>query len=207
MRLIRDAQARAFAANIRAQSTILAATDQTVTSKLNTIGASLTGFEFRESPFPEEPPPPPVPMPPYQPKVWGACKVSGADPNKVVRTFHRAPLTAGFNSLPGGDSQLYCGNDKYGFLHIANDHGQDWLNVATSRFPGAGNWRDLADYSISATLANPERVEYRQDNNTFTVYRDIYRIADDGAVYAFTCRVAISASDGKIITAFPQTAK
>jgi hypothetical protein len=205
MRLVRDTQSYAFAADIRAQSTILAATDQAVASRLNTIAAGFTGFEFRESPFPQVPPPPPIPMPPYQPKVWGACKLSGADPNKVVRTFYRAPLTSGFNSLPGGDSQLYCGNDKYGFLHIAKDHGQDWQNVAMSRFPGAGNWRDLADYSISAALANPERVEYRQDNNTFTVYRDIYRITDNGSVYAFTCRVAISASDGKIITAFPQT--
>lgn len=206
MRLMRDLQAQVVAADIRAQSTILAATDQSITSKLSTITAGFTGFTFPEAP-PREPPPPPVPMPPYQPKVWSACKLSGADPNKVVRTFYRAPITAGFNTLPGGDSQLYCGNDKYGFLHIAKDHGQDWQNVAMSRFPGAGNWRDLADYAISATLANPERVEYRQDNDTFTVYRDIYRITDDGPAYAFTCRVAISASDGKIITAFPQTTK
>jgi hypothetical protein len=205
MRLVRDLQSQAIAADLRTQSTVLAATDQSVASKLGTITAQLTGFDFRESPFPQEPPPPPVPMPPYQPKVWGACKLSGADPNKVVRTFYRAPITAGFNTLPGGDSQLYCGNEKYGFLHIADDHGQDWQNVAMSRFPGAGNWRDLADYSISATLGNPERVEYRQDNNTFTLYRDIYRITDDGLVYAFTTRVAISATDGKIITAFPQT--
>ncbi len=206
MRLMRDVQAQVVAADIRAQSTILAATDQSITSNLSTITAGFTGFTFPEAP-PREPPPPPVPMPPYQPKVWGACKLSGADPNKVVRTFYRAPITAGFNTLPGGDSQLYCGNDKYGFLHIAKDHGQDGQNVAMSRFPGAGNWRDLADYAISATLANPERVEYRQDSDTFTVYRDIYRITDDGPAYAFTCRVAISASDGKIITAFPQTTK
>ena len=92
-------------------------TRQSVASKLSTITAGLAGFEFRESPFRQEPPPPQIPFPPYQPKVWGACKVSGADPNKVVRTFNRAPITAGFNTLPGGDSQLYFGNDKYGFLH------------------------------------------------------------------------------------------
>jgi hypothetical protein len=203
LRLIRDVQAQAFAADIRAQSTILAATDQSVASRLTAIQTGFSVFSFREAP-PLEPPPPPVPFPPYEPKVWGACKVSGADPNKVVRTFNRAPITAGFNTLPGGDSQLYCGNDNYGFLHIANDHGRQWETMA-SRFPSAGNWRYLADYAISATLAYPERVEYRQDNNTFAVYRDIYRMTDEGTVYAFTCRVAISASDGKIITAFPQT--
>jgi hypothetical protein len=205
LRLIRDVQAQAFSADIRAQSTILAATDQSVASKLSIIAAGFTGFEFRESPFPQEPPPPPVPMPPYEPKVWGARKLSGADPNKVVRTFYRAPITAGFNSLPGGDSELYCGNDKYGFLHIADEHGEQWSDVAMSRFPGAGNWRYLADYAISATLANPERVVYQQPNDTFALSRDIYRITEDGPVYAFTTRVVISATDGKIITAFPQT--
>ena len=89
--------------------------------------------------------------------------------------------------MPGGDSQLYCGNDKYGFLHIANGHGRQWATME-DRFPSTGSWRYLAEYAISATLAYPERVEYRQDNNTFAVYRDIYRMTDDGPVYTFTCR-------------------
>jgi hypothetical protein len=49
--LVRDVEAQAFAADIRAQSTILAATDQSVASKLSTITAGFTGYEFRESPF------------------------------------------------------------------------------------------------------------------------------------------------------------
>jgi hypothetical protein len=119
MRLVRDLQAQVFAVDIRAQSTILAATDQSVASRLTAIQTGFSEFSFREAP-PLEPQPPPVPMPPYDPKVWGACAQRNADPNKVVRTFYRAPITAGFNCLPAGDSQLYCGNDKYGFLHIAN---------------------------------------------------------------------------------------
>lgn len=204
LRLIRDLQAQVFAADIRAQSTILAATDQSVASKLTSIQAGFTNFTFPEAP-PKEPPPPPVPMPPYDPKVWGACALRGADPNKVVRTFYRAQITAGFNTLPAGDSQLYCGNDKYGFLHISKEHGDQWQQLAISRWPSAGNWRYLADYSIGATMAYPEKVEYDQARNTFAVYRNIYRMTDEGPEYAFTCRVAISASDGKIITAFPQT--
>ena len=99
-------------------------------SRLRSTTAGFTALDFRESPItgplPDEPPPPPVPTPKYQPKVWGACALRNADPNKVVRTFNRAPLNAGFRSLPGGDSQLYCGNDKYGFLHIAKEHGNEW---------------------------------------------------------------------------------
>jgi hypothetical protein len=205
LRLVRDLQAQVFTADIRAQSTTLAATDQSVASKLNTFAAGFGNVDFPETPS-TEPPPPKLPMPPYQPEVWGACAArGGGNPNKVVRTFHRAPLVAGVSAMPGGDTVLYCGNDKYGFYHLLDRHGQDWQNVAMSRFPGGGNWRYLADYSIGATLANPERVDYNSGNDTFTVQRNIYRITDDGLVYSFTCRVVVSATDGKIITAFPTT--
>jgi hypothetical protein len=76
-------------------------------------------------PNPLEPPPAPVPFPPYQPKVWGACRARGQDPGKVVRTFYHAPVSAGFRSLPAGDSVLYCGDDKYGLLHIQARHFRD----------------------------------------------------------------------------------
>lgn len=153
-------------------------------------------------PKPQEPPPAPVPFPPYQPKVWGACRARGQDPAKVVRTFYHASISAGFRSLPAGDSVLYCGNDKYGLLHIENEHEDQWDLIANSRSPTAGNWRYLADYAISATLAYPERVEYNQDNDTFALY---HKISLPDGTYVFTTRVVISASDGKIITAFPQT--
>ena len=48
--------------------------------------------------------------------------------------------------------------------------------------------RFLAFTSKHPNGTYPERVEYRQDNNTFAVYRDIYRMTDDGPVYTFTCR-------------------
>lgn len=153
-------------------------------------------------PKPQEPPPAPVPFPPYQPKVWGACRARGQDPDKVVRTFYHASISARFRSLPAGDSVLYCGNDKYGLLHIQARHGKEWQDIADTRWPTAGNWRYLADYAIGATLAYPERVEYNQNNDTFALYREIS--LPDGR-YVFTTRVVVSASDGKIITAFPQT--
>jgi hypothetical protein len=152
-------------------------------------------------PKPQEPPAP-VPFPPYQTKVWAACRARGQDPGKVVRTFYHAPISAGFRSLPAGDAVLYCGNDKYGLLHIEKEHEDQWNLIANSRWPTAGNWRYLADYAIGATLAYPERVESNQDNDTFAMYR---RIARPDGTYVFTTRVVIWASDGKIITAFPQT--
>jgi uncharacterized protein DUF4226 len=50
----------------------------------------------------------------------------------------------------------------------------DWQYFSDSKWPWAGNWRYLADYALSQTLAYPERVEYRQDNDTFALYRKIY---------------------------------
>ncbi|BBX74792.1 hypothetical protein MSHI_26980 [Mycobacterium shinjukuense] len=60
-------------------------------------------------------------------------------------------------------------HDKYGVLHIRAKHGRQWQDVADARWPSAGNWRYLADYTIGATLAYSERVEYNQDNDTFAV--------------------------------------
>jgi hypothetical protein len=176
-----------------------AADSQTRLATLRSLGPSYQAVGY--GPIPQEPPAP-VPFPPYQPKVWAACRARGQDPDKVVRTFFHAPMSAGFRSLPAGDSVLYCGNDKYGLLHIEMRHFRDWDDIANTRWPSAGNWRYLADYAIGATLAYPERVEYNQDNGTFAVYR---RISLPNGRYAFTTRVVISASDGKIITAFPQT--
>ena len=92
LRLIRDTQAQAFAADIRAQSTILAATHQSVASRLSTITAGFTGSDFRESPLPQEPPPPQIPFPPYEPKVWGAWQ-GRAELTRARWSVHLQPGT------------------------------------------------------------------------------------------------------------------
>jgi hypothetical protein len=140
--------------------------------------------------------------------VWGACAARGADPNKVVRTFNRAPISAGFRSLPAGDSVLYCGNEKYGLLHLyAKGHDADW---SAFTFPWMGNWRNLADYAIGAALSYPESVTYRQSNDTFAIERAIYPVNAQGEITGpstWKVHVVISASDGKIVTACPMSTK
>jgi len=208
-RAMRQAQAESFAGTIGQRAVQLVNLDTQVGQNVTAALGGIRNVSFPETPIgtgplPEDPPqpPPPVPMPPYQPTVWAACRWRGQDPSKVVRTFYHAPISAGFRSLPLGTSILYCGDEKYGLQHIMKRHGADWQRIADSRMPGAGNWRYLADYAIGATLAYPERVEYNQNNDTFALYRKIY--TTDGR-YIFTTRVVISASDGKIITAFPTT--
>jgi hypothetical protein len=92
-------------------------TRQSVASKLSTITAGLAGFEFRESPFRQEPPPPQIPSRRISRRCGERERSAGLTRTKWSEpsTGHRSWL--GFNTLPGGDSQLYFGNDKYGFLH------------------------------------------------------------------------------------------
>jgi hypothetical protein len=139
-------------------------------------------------PKPQEPPPVPVPFPPinrrYGRRAGRAVRIRTKSSGRSI--VRRSARDSG--SLPAGDAVLYCGNDKYGLLHIEKEHGDQWDLIANSRWPTAGNWRYLADYAISATLAYPERVEYNQDNDTFAVYR---KISLPDGTYIFTTRVVI----------------
>lgn len=117
-------QARTLAHGIWSSAMGLADTDRSVAGRLTPTAAGFQGLTFRERPLPQmpprplEPPPQPVPFDEYIPKVWGACKARGADPNKEVRTFNRAALADGYRYLPAGDSKLLCGNDKFGLKHM-----------------------------------------------------------------------------------------
>jgi hypothetical protein len=73
-----------------------------------------------------------------------------------------------------------------------------------------GQPRNLADYAISAALSYPESVTYRQSNDTFAIERAIYPVNAQGDITGpstWKVHVVISASDGKIITAYPMSTK
>lgn len=208
--LARQNQARTLAHGIWSSAMGLAVTDQSVAGRLAPTATGFQGLHFREGPLPQMPPPPlepppaPVPFDGYIPEVWGACKARGADPNKEVRTFNRAALVDGYRSLPAGDSKLLCGNDKFGLKHMQKErHDRDW-SIYAGLF--GGNWRYAADYGISAALAYPETVTYKPDNDTFLVTRNIYLEARPG-MPIWQVNVVVSASDGKIITAYPSPVK
>lgn len=54
---------------------------------------------------------------------------------------------------PQVTATLFCGNDRYGYRHIATGHGMDWQNIA---FYTGENWRFLADFAIEQILTVPE---------------------------------------------------
>lgn len=208
--LARQSQARTLAHGIWSSAKGLVETDPSVAGRLTPTAAGFHGLTFREGPLPQMPPrplePPPVPVPfdEYVPKVWGACRARGADPDKEVRTFSRAPLEAGYRYLPAGDSTLFCGNDKFGLQHMQRQgHDKKWANYAGVF---GGNWRYIADYGISAALAYPETVSYNPDNDTFLVTRNM-RFEAQPNMPIWQVNVVVSASDGNIITAYPSPVK
>ena len=97
---------------------------------------------------------------------------------------------------------------KYGLLHLyAKGHDADW---SAFTFPWMGNWRNLADYAISAALSYPGSVAYRQSNDTFAIERAIYPVNAQGDITGpstWKVHVVISASERKIITAYPMSTK
>lgn len=69
-----------------------------------------------------------------------------------------------------------------------------------------GDWRYIADYGISAAFAYPETVTYNPDNDIFLVTRNM-RFEAQPNMPIWQVNVVVSASDGKIITAYPSDVK
>jgi hypothetical protein len=143
-----------------------------------------------------------------KPTLWVPCPNNDreAAEHRVVRTFQRGPGAAPAATMPGGTSQLVCGNDAYGYYHIVNRHYVEWneKSIKTSE-----NWREVADYAISEALKNPQAITFRAPNNTFCYSREIYLVNKvTGAIVNVTYpNVVLRAQDGVIITAFPAGAQ
>ncbi len=136
--------------------------------------------------------------------TWGACGVTTSS-TKTVRTFtnrYRASDAGRF--LRGGSSVLYCGDDNYGYRHIKLRHESQFENLT---FMTNENWRDLADRMIAGTLVDPDDTTYTSKNDTFTYCRIFFFIdlRSHRVVSHSYPRVVVSASNGKVITAYPNS--
>src|SRR5436190_22744264 len=63
------------------------------------------------------------------PAPWGACPVNGREEakDKLVRRLDRGPgVSTSGAVMPGGTSDLICGDENHGYYHIANRHGSEW---------------------------------------------------------------------------------
>ena len=174
-----------------------------VTAVLLLVGAAVTApapLHAAETPTTapsqyEKPPPTP----------WAACPVNGREEarDRLVRRFDRGPgLSKSGAVMPGGTSDLICGDDKHGYYHIANGHGLEWTQKGMKT---SENWRDVADYSITEALRNPMSVTYRTDVDTYCYSREVSLINKVRGIIVevFHPNVVVRARDGLIITAFP----
>lgn len=139
------------------------------------------------------------------PTPWRACPVNRREEarDRLVRRFERGPGVSKSGAvMPGGSSDLICGDDKHGYYHIANGHGLEWTQKGMKT---SENWRDVADYSIAEALRNPMSVTYRADVDTYCYSREVSLInkVRGIVVEVFHPNVVVRARDGLIITAFP----
>lgn len=119
------------------------------------------------------------------PQLWAACGRSSPE-DKVVATYSKA--------------QLLCGNDKFGFRHIQNRHGDEWQQLAAIE---NRNWRDIADMALAKALDNPDRT-VNQGRGTSCYSGQIYLVNFATGAIAKTVQPSVIVSnDGRIITAFP----
>ena len=130
---------------------------------------------------------------------WAACGVSSPE-SKPVRTFPVRPPVGGPSRT---FATLLCGNDRYGFRHLAVRHASDW--EALSFYTG-GNWRDIADFAMaqSLTVPQPGYPLYNPKNDSWT-YKSPLEIKDANGNVRTTYwpLVAVAAQDGKILTSYP----
>jgi len=104
---------------------------------------------------------------------WLPCGPN--DPRtKVIKTYVR-PLSRSTDGtvFPSGAATLRCGNANGGYRHIVIRHRGEWrTNAARSE----DIWLDLADFSITAALTDPDRVTYSPRNDAFCFSREIYLV-------------------------------
>jgi hypothetical protein len=104
---------------------------------------------------------------------WLPCGLN--DPRtKIIKTYVRASSRSTDGTVfPSGVATLRCGDTKYGYRHIVLRHRDEWrTNAARSE----DVWLDLADFSITAALTDPDRVTYDPRNDAFCFSREIYLV-------------------------------
>jgi hypothetical protein len=142
------------------------------------------------------------------PTLWRPCPVNGRDEvrDRLVRRFDRGPgVSTSGAVLPGGTSDLVCGDEKHSYYHIANGHGSEWTRKGVK---SSENWREVADYAIAEALRNPMKVTYRAGGDSYCYSREIYLVHKVRGipVDVFHPNVIVRTRDGVIITAYPANA-
>jgi hypothetical protein len=131
-------------------------------------------------------------------RIWGWCGIITKE-MKVVRTFKKHG---------GAKVHLYCGGPKYsekprwGLRHIERYHESQWENKSFGTFQ---SWREIADISIAAVLADPVvKGPVKRGKRCYSRYVFLWDVSRDRMIDFMTVRVVFKATgDRRIITAYP----
>lgn len=136
-----------------------------------------------------------------EPQVWGGCPLDeGKEVGKTVRTWQARPLGPPENQLDAGEVRLVCGNNDFGFRHIANKHGTEWESLALLE---NRNWRDVVDMAITKNLTDPDQ-HSAQENGKWCGSSEIY-FTDKvkGTILKVLRSITIVSDKREVVTTFP----
>lgn len=106
--------------------------------------------------------------------------------------------------MTGSVAAIRCGTEGYGYRHILKNHITDWETMAA---PTGINWRDMAPWSISWNLYDPDKVSYDSGRQTYCYSREVYPYRNGNLTYISTPRTALGTTAQRIITAFPRSSQ
>lgn len=138
---------------------------------------------------------------------WFDCYVN-ANSNLLLATY--AWFWDGFRN----DVTLRCGNDSFGYKHIATAHGSDWENKMASAVSKGWNpqqqavnsWDDLMPLATAVTVSWPDNYVNQSGNKTCIASQVWFlRTSDHQVVDNFWVRVVFGDYTRNIITSFPQS--
>ncbi|MBB1253205.1 hypothetical protein H3146_07450 [Streptomyces sp. OF3] len=132
------------------------------------------------------------------PAGWRACAWN-AKPDKVVHDYLRIRVRYG-GYIKGDTAYLECGNKDFGYKHTLNRHQKDWS--AESAYIKR-NWRDLAAWSITHILKDPDKVVFKSKKKTWCWSRAIFLYRGNEKIKTIYPKVGLGTTGKRILTAFP----
>lgn len=131
-------------------------------------------------------------------------------------SFRLNPITIGLCNAGFGDKKvekfaskhdeeivLYCGDSKSGYVHIREQHEEDWEKQKGGE---EGHWDDYMVFVTRSALESPSYSAGKpNDKRCYTTPIEVYEVIDGNPVKqkTFNPTVMISVNNKKVITSYP----
>jgi hypothetical protein len=133
--------------------------------------------------------------------TWAACGLFSSRNKRVTWPYFReyfSPLQA------GNWVTLRCGTNSYGYKHLQfRNHDAQFEGIAARM---GRNWRDIADWTIAWTLAEPTKVVRESDAKFCYSRRFAFRVGSNTIKKKYV-QVVTGATSRRLISAYPSNSK